>query len=627
MNNNTNQIFIQGCEKAVKRNERTKICVRIDNSLGFVDEINVLFNKYGQMPGKECNYQLEYDKSASTEKWSFFEKEISFSQEGYRSYFFEIVLNGKKTFIKYDRKTRKPILTDKDYPFFETFVYNEHFTTPDWAKGGIMYQIYVDTFNAKNIPESVKDKVSKWGEEPKWKPDPDGEYRNDKYFGGNLEGIIEKIPHMQSLGITIPYITPIFKSNTSHRYSILDYRLVDEMVGNWEIVQRMVDEFHNVGMHPILDVVFNHCHPDNHLCKEHSDMFTEGFWWGFRDMKEFNMYSEKYRKFLKDTLKFYLIFFDGIRIDVADQIPDHILALMREVAKEVEKETGKCIWILAEIWKNSVKGDFRTVLHGKEIDSPMNYQFSDAWYRYIRWGDYEYFQNTIFDDVLGLYPKPAIDVLMNPLSTHDIPRIPNILTSPIMLKEKYVRRHNNSVEKVFLWDYDKKDEYWYENGVYSTWKRRSWEFAHTELTDEEKEYCDKRERLLVFMQFTFPGIPSIYAGDEFGLLGLKDPGNRRCIPWDKPDEKRFKVYVQMAKFRKVYNDVFKAGECDLLYIDDGLVVYNRFIDGKKITMAVNITSKAKKIPVELEGEVISSFEGSSKNIVNPFDAVAIYSVA
>ena len=145
-----------------------------------------------------------------------------------------------------------------------------------------MYQIYIDTFNSKNIPESVKHKVSKWEEEVKWKPDDDGEYRNDKFFGGNIEGIIEKLPYLSRLGVTIIYLTPIFKAESSNRYDIIDYEEIDPMVGDWDLVAKFCKKAHSYGMKVVQDIVFNHCNPKNKLFVENRDMFTGNFWWGFK---------------------------------------------------------------------------------------------------------------------------------------------------------------------------------------------------------------------------------------------------------------------------------------------------------------------------------------------------------
>lgn len=614
MKQNTNQkIFVKGCETAIPSQIRRKICMKIHNDLGFVTNVEVLFNRNGQKPGEDLQVKLEYNHEKSNEEWSYFETEVEFFSTGYRAFFFKLNLNGKNTFVKYDFKLRSPVITDEDYPFFETFVYNKDFKTPSWVKGGVVYHIYIDTFNAVNIPESVKNKVSPWGEEPKWLPDPDGEYRNDKFFGGNLEGIIAKIPYLKNLGVTILYISPIFKSDTSNRYSIKDYNEIDEMVGNWEILEKLYKIAHENGMHIILDVVFNHCSPENELYKERPDLFTGTCWWGFKDLVEIKMFAEDFKKFLRKLLFKYYNYSDGIRIDVADCFPDDVLKFIREVTKECEIFYQKELWIVGEVWKNGVTGEFKQFFEGYELDSVMNYQFA-ATYRYIRWGDHRELYKKVFYGLYRLYPKPVIDCLMNLASSHDIPRMPNILTNPLMLKDTYL----DGVGDVFPWDYDKINEYWIENGVYSTLKRRTWEYKHNNLSAEQEEYCRHMEKLVVFLQFTLPGVPSIFAGDEFGVMGLKDPFNRRCIPWKKEDNVRQNEYRSLSALRKS-SSVFFNGDCEFVYGDEEILIYKRQNSVDTLTFAINRTNRI--IETEMDGETVFSFNGSGPRALNPFEAI------
>lgn len=610
-----NKIFIQGFEMAIPSQVRRKISIKIHNSLGFITNVEVLFNKNGQKPGKDLHVKMEYNCEASNEEWSSFETEVEFFTVGYRAFFFKLKLNNKDKCIKFDFNTRSPVITNEDYPFFETFVYNKDFTTPSWVKGGVVYHIYIDTFNAKNIPEDVMNKVSTWGEEPKWLPDPDGEYRNDKFFGGNLEGIIEKIPYLKNLGVTILYISPIFESNTSNRYSIKDYEQIDKMVGNWDILEKLYKVAHENGMYTILDVVFNHCSPENKLYKEKPYLFTGTYWWGFRDLVEIKMWEDEFKKFLKKLLYKYYNYSDGIRIDVADCFPDNILKFIREVTEECEKFYQKELWIVGEVWKNAVTGDFKQFLEGYELDSVMNYQF-EAVYRYIRWGDHKNLYKKIFYGVYKLYPKPVLDCLMNLLSSHDIPRIPNILTNPLMLENTYYE----GVGEVFLWDYDKIHEYWIENGAYSTLKRRTWEYRHNNLSAEEEAYRKLTEKLVVFLQFTLPGVPSIFAGDEFGIMGLKDPFNRRCIPWEKEDKVRQIVYRSLAALRKS-SSVFFNGNCNMVYADENVLIFERENSVEKLTFAINRTDKL--IETMLDGEVVFSFNGSEPKKLKPYEAIVL----
>lgn len=620
MKTNTNkQISIKGLEKAVSTNRSIQLQVMIDNTLGYVDYLEVLINRHGQQVGGELRQKLEYSEELSKDGYSCFTTMIQFLSAGYRTYIFAIILNGMYYYIKSDGEN-DCILTDADYPFFETFVYESNFSTPNWVKGGIMYQIYVDTFNAVNIPEIVLSKLSPWGADVKWLPDEDGEYRNDKFFGGNLQGIIDKLPYLQSLGVTIIYLTPIFKSNTSNRYDIVDYEKIDEMVGDWTILEDLYNQAHALGMHIVLDCVFNHCNPENELYSSKKELFTGNFWWGYKHLAEFDMNSEEYRMLLKKWLNKYLQFCDGIRLDVADNLSDDILRLIRCEVKQIEKKLQKQIYLLGEVWKNAVNGEYRKFLEGDELDSVMNYQFADAIYRYVRWGDDITFERKIFHNVLKLYPKCVIDVLMNPLSTHDIPRIPNMFKNALMLKETYLEGHG----EVFIWDYDKL-QLWNKDGVYQTEVKRLWEYHNSSLLDEEKEYIQKLQKLAVVMQYTLPGIPSIFYGDELGVAGLKDPFNRTCMPWQIADDSEIRrFYTKLAHVRKKYREIFAEGECSLEFIDKDLCIYKRECNCKSVYCVINRTNEMHQIPIECGTTVIfSTTDNSSIKQISPYEALII----
>jgi glycosidase len=349
-------------------------------------------------------------------------------------------------------------------------------------------------------------------------------------------------------------------------------------------------------------------------------MFTGNTWWGFADMVEFSQTSREYKKFLKDFLHKVLRYCDGIRLDVADSLSDEVLRYIRDIVKETEMELGKRIYILGEVWKNSVKGDYRGFLFGNELDAPMNYQFTDAIYRLVRWRDTQTFKQQIFDDVLRLYPKESIDVLMNPLSTHDIPRIPNLLTNSRMLK---CNRFSNG-DQSFLWDYDKLP-CWVKDGRYQTLEKRVWEHENGKITDDKQALADKLQKLAVSIQYTLPGIPSIFAGDELGVTGLKDPFNRSCMPWEKVEASDMrKFYVKIGAFRGRYREIFAEGKCELVLLNEKICIYQRVYGTRKMLCIFNLTSQSVNLDENFDGEIVFSIYGSTKDLLNPYEAMFMY---
>ena len=255
----------------VKSGEKLKITLRIKNDYGFASDVRVLFNRYGQKPGEEANFELSFKKDLSDKNYSTFCGEIALNSLGYHTFYISLKINGIQKSIFYSSQEDGPILVgniQSNLEFWKCFSYLKTFTTPDWVKGGIMYQIFVDTFYCKDPSESMKSKLVSWDTFPKWKPDSDGVYRNDQYYGGNIKGIIEKLPYIKSLGVNVIYLTPIFKGSSSNRYDTIDYESIDEMVGTWDELALLKRKANDMGIKIVLDVVFNHASSVSPVIKE-----------------------------------------------------------------------------------------------------------------------------------------------------------------------------------------------------------------------------------------------------------------------------------------------------------------------------------------------------------------------
>lgn len=141
-------------------------------------------------------------------------------------------------------------------------VTEKNFKTPDWIKGGIFYQIFPDRFyfsgeEKKDIPAG-RVMRSDWGNEPEWRPTPEGKVLNNDFFGGDLKGITEKLPYLKELGVNCIYLNPIFESHSNHRYDTADYGKIDPVLGTEEDFVKLCAEARERGIHIILDGVFSH---------------------------------------------------------------------------------------------------------------------------------------------------------------------------------------------------------------------------------------------------------------------------------------------------------------------------------------------------------------------------------
>lgn len=596
-------------QSPLRTEEEMEISLRIANEFGYANDVKVLFNRYGEPPGTEKECYLSYDESKSNTDYSTFTGKVVFHTPGYRTFYIKLKLNGIVKKIKYDFESGDAIICegDNNYAFWSFFVFYSYFETPNWVKGGIMYQIFVDTFCCMNPTDDVKSKIVDWKKEPKWMPDSDGIYRNDQFYGGNLRGIISKLDYIKSLNVTVIYLTPIFKSPSSNRYDIEDYEEIDEMIGSWDDLKELRDKAHELGISIVIDVVLNHSSNQNSLIKDDPELFdwiqkftVPKCWWGYETLVEFNQYNERYYYYLTRWLNKYSEYADGIRLDVADNLITNTLRNIRKIFPK---------YLLGEVWKNAVIGDFREFLYGDELDGVMNYQYGNAIHRFVRWGNYKY-SKQIIEEIYRLYPHEALAVSPIFLSSHDTPRIPNILVGDYM---------KESPEFENIWDME-KDRDWFDGLIFNTFRFRKWEFEHEEIPKDKRFLANKLHKIAVFMQYTLPGLPSIFAGDEVGVIGFKDPFNRKSFPWDNINKETYEFYCMMGKFRIENREYFSDNDnFSIDFIDEEKLIYKR----GELVFIVNRTANEIEVKEYDFGKKIFALDYSDKPVVPAYSAIVI----
>ena len=202
-------------------------------------------------------------------------------------------------------------------------VYEEHYHTPDWMKGGVMYQIFPDRFNKSgNLPiRNGKILRDDWGGIPYYRPNASGRVLNNDFFGGNLNGITEKLDYLASLGVTVLYLNPIFEAYSNHRYDTGDYLKIDPLLGTENDLDRLVSEAKKRGIRIILDAVLNHTGSDSRYFNRyghydsvgayqsinspyadwyHFSDFPNSYdcWWGIDTLPAVNEQSPSYQEFI-----------------------------------------------------------------------------------------------------------------------------------------------------------------------------------------------------------------------------------------------------------------------------------------------------------------------------------------
>lgn len=459
-------------------------------------------------------------------------------------------------------------------------VYDKDFHTPEWLRGGIIYQIFPDRFASsgtkkQNVPSDRVLRTDRDGD-PYWIPTAEGKVLNNDYFGGDLNGIEQKLGYLKSLGVTCIYLNPIFEAQSNHRYDTADYEKIDSMLGTEKDFKSLCESAKKLGIRIMLDGVFSHTGDDSRYFNRYSRYDSLGAyqskespyygwykfnkwpddyesWWGIEILPEVNEENSDFIEYITGkngiARKWLKLGASGWRLDVADELPDEFLDEFRKAVKE-EKADGL---VLGEVWEDasnkSSYGKLRRYLLGKQLDSVMNYPFAGAVIDFIRDANAELFASRVMS-IVENYPKEVLDVLMNHLSTHDTMRAITALAG--------------------------------ENCAY---RDRKWQSTHS-LDEREYHYGMKLLMAASAMQFALPGVPTIYYGDEAGMQGYKDPFNRRCYPWGKENGELVEWYKKLGKIRNE-NRVFKDGRFEILSAVAGCVAFSRKNDDEAMLVISN----------------------------------------
>lgn len=516
--------------------------------------------------GEPCRYSMWWDcMQGENEEW--WKVQLFFPEKGLYFYHFEYDTSFGTSRIYRHRDSLNGCINSAGGEWQFT-VYDENFTTPDWIKGGIIYQIFPDRFynSGKEKTDVPDDRIlrSDYDGEPYWRPDKNGKTLNNDYFCGDLKGIEEKLPYISSLGVNCIYLNPIFEAHSNHRYDTADYEKVDPLLGTQEDFTSLCKKAEETGIKIILDGVFSHTGCDSRYfnkknrygdvgafqSKESPYFYWYKFvswpdeyssWWGIDILPEIIEENPKFIEYISGengiAQKWLASGASGWRLDVADELPDEFLDAFR---RSVKKKNPDAL-IIGEVWEDasnkSSYGYRRRYLQGDQLDSVMNYPFAEGIIDFVRYGNAENFEKTV-STVLENYPKPVIDVLMNHIGTHDTQRAITALAG--------------------------------ESCVY---RDREWQSGRV-LDEEKKQTGIRLLKQAAVLQFTLPGVPSIYYGDEAGLEGYKDPFNRGCFPWGKENKELVEFYTALGKMRRE-NPQFISGECKFISAVMGCVAFSR----------------------------------------------------
>ncbi len=455
-------------------------------------------------------------------------------------------------------------------------VFNDY-ETPEWVKNGVVYQIFPDSFCKSEKFAAVTDKKlhESWEELPVYLPDECGKVKNDDFFGGNFRGIEEKLPYLKSLGVTAVYLNPVFEAASNHRYDTGDYEKFDSLLGTREDFVSLLAAAEENGIKLVLDGVFNHTGADSVYFNKYGNYPSLGAyqsenspyfswytfysfpdryasWWGFDTLPGVNESDPSYCAFIAGeegvVAKYTAMGLGGWRLDVADELPDEFIGKIRRALKTVNRDA----LLIGEVWEDAsdkiAYGVRRKYFQGEGLDGVTNYPFKAAAIAFVKERDAETFANLIRTQI-DHYPKQSLDVCFNVLGTHDTRRILTELADDTPKTS------------------DKR--------VWAEFRLNQWDYARAK----------ERLKIASLLQYTVPGVPCVYYGDEAGMQGFKDPLNRLPFPWGKEDGALTQWYRFLGRLRALAP--FGGGEYKELYFDRRALIFERRKGESAVVVAVN----------------------------------------
>jgi cyclomaltodextrinase / maltogenic alpha-amylase / neopullulanase len=440
-------------------------------------------------------------------------------------------------------------------------------STPDWVRDAVFYQIFPDRF-AQSAQLVKPSNLESWDATPTF----------HGYKGGDLLGVVERLPYLKELGVNAIYFNPIFRSASVHRYHTHDYYVVDPLLGGNEAFRLMLDAAHREGIRVVLDGVFNHASRgffqfhdilESGTASPYLDWFTiKGFpinaydesrpasydaWWNLHALPKFNVANPQVREYLMQVGEYWVREgIDGWRLDVPAEIKDD--SLWRELRQRVKAQNPEA-YIVGEIWH-----DARHWLRGDQFDAVMNYLFTKLCIEFFIGVDVDpslikgtslwpvrhiaapEFAEEI-NALLKLYPPEVTAVQMNLLGSHDTAR--------------YLTLAGGDASAL---------------------------------------------KLATLFSMVYPGAPCIYYGDEVGMTGGRDPLSRGGFPWDESrwDGEMLQWFRKSTALRKRYVSL-RRGDYTTLLGQGSVYAFGRSVGSECLVVVFNAGYEAAGVNVPVAG--------------------------
>ncbi len=521
------------------------------------------------------------------------------TQSGAYGYCFKLLTDSGKRFVCADEGGHLSVISEKSEECFRLTVFEQGFETPDWFKHSVMYQIFPDRFgfSLDNTAKNGIEYHTSLGQTPelhgsitepvRYMPRSfETNYLPDDFYGGTLKGIQSKLPYLKELGISVIYLNPIFEARSNHRYDTSDYGKIDPVLGNEIDYVNLCSEAQRLGIRIILDGVFSHTGADSVYFNRYSsydsvgayqgdsspyypwysfDTFPDKYrcWWGFKELPEVDEHNGTWQDYIinsDDSIvrKWLRLGASGWRLDVADELPDEVLSLIRKAAK-LEKPDSV---IIGEVWEDAVTkesyGKRRNYALGYSLDSVMNYPFRRAVIDFALGKTDAFALRDFLLSQMANYPKPLYLSLMNLLGSHDVERLHTALCFDFEIKS--LSREQQ---------------------------------AYLSISAEQKERADTLQKLCAAIQYSVAGVPCLYYGDEECFDGGCDPFNR--TPFEPSRCGLHNFYSKLGQLRNKNAELSLGSMWVSAPSPDILEITREYQDGK-IVCIINKSNDLYSIP-------------------------------
>lgn len=549
------------------------------------NEVNFHIDYNGDVQPKIVYFMLKSDSDTDYRYLEMknnngYEFSYIFENSGHYWYNFQLVFDDYCLYLNKTYDSRSELSYEKKEDYLQ-LVTEKEYTCKNSMQGGIIYQIYVDRFCKVGEVKCRKPLIMRddWGGKIQ-KNTTDPLIINLEVFGGNINGIISKLDYLKNLGVTTIYLNPISLANSNHKYNTSDYMKIDDMFGTESDFKNLVELAKQRGMKLVIDGVYNHTGSDSIYFNKNGTFNTLGAykskeskfykwfefeeypdkyrsWWGIDTLPSINRNSADFQDFIagKNGVleKFLKLGVGGVRLDVVDEITDEFV---QKIEKKVH-EFGEDNIVMGEVWEDaSTKMSYserRQYFTKNELNSVMNYPVKETVLEYITTQNSKPLESTL-RMLENNYPKTVKDNLMNFLTTHDTKRV---------FSEILNKNNDNEKEAILLY------------------------------------------KIATTLIFTLPGVPSIFYGDEYGMLD-NDGSSRGCFDWEHYKNEIYDWFLKLTKIRKL--SVFKDGEINILYSGNGKFAFERTGENERVVVIANVSSSP--FDINIKGEFVSFLTGN-----------------